>query len=97
MFEESRTYSGLITARSSEIPVSTASGPITYSVQVEYEDGVVVFEGVVTQDYYRAYSVDVDLEPFPIGFRVPMLVSYLGSTESWAIATGERPAVEECA
>lgn len=91
---ESSLFVGLILSRSVEEP--SPADDIKYTIQVEHEDGVSVFENVVSQDYYRDYPVDVDLVPFPVGFRVPVGVVRLGATEVHQIMTGEKPDAGEC-
>lgn len=91
---ESSLFMGLITARSVEVPSPPSA--INYSIQVEHEDGVAVFDGVVPQDYFRDFPVDIDLVPFPVGFSVPVGVIRLGATEVHRIMAGEKPLVGEC-
>lgn len=91
---ESRNHVGLIIARSSEVPAP--ADDLFYTVQVEDIDGVIVYPNIVPQAYDRMSYADVDLVPFPIGHRVPIGVSRLGSHEQVDILAGEKSDAGEC-
>ncbi len=61
-------YSGIVTARSSEVP----GRDITYTVAVQNDDGEVKFTGVSPQSRLRwsAFDDTLNLVPFTLGTRV---------------------------
>lgn len=91
----SSLFLGLVTARSVEVPSDAAL--IFYSVQVEEEDGVVVYDNIVPQDHYRLSSVfDMDLIPFKVGQELLIGISRAGATDSVFIMSGELPNAGPC-
>lgn len=89
---QSSVFIGLVVAASVTEPAQPEE--IWYSIQVEDETGVVVYDQIVPKDYLRQKLVD--LVPFPIGAEVLMGVSRAGATDRIFIAVGELADTGEC-
>lgn len=90
---------GIVTARSSDVPVVAAD--LSYTVEVDDGDSVISYEQVMPGMGYRATDTpsippELLLIPFHINQAVPIAVQVAGNEDRLSIMVGEHINIKTC-